>query len=183
MRIHVDVTEPGALIQTITQLARGIEVRRSILHKREGQGASMRENHPLYGLGADYVITDDADVPLAAIERKTLEDLARSLSLPPAGGSPRVFRQIKDLTAHPMPILLLEGQPSLLYRRLEPAILGFQFWCAREGVAIIYASTPAAAARAITQIARKIGGEAGIETAPPPADAPAPEAPSEATTP
>ncbi len=157
----MDVTEPGAIYQPLAQRAGagGMAVRRTVLHKRDGLGGSAREHHPFYGLGADYVIADDRDVPACAIERKTLEDLARSASIQNPLEPPRIFRQLQDLTCHPLPLLLLEGSPSFHYRRVEPAILGIQFWCARRGIAIISSTTPIASASAIFLIARKLASE------------------------
>lgn len=161
MRIHVDVTEPGTLSHEIARMAEGtaISVTRTILHKRTGLGATARETHPLYGTGADYVICDPSDQPIVGIERKTLEDLAKSTSLDLEGGKPKIFRQLKDLARHPMPILMLEGLPGVLYRRLEPAAIGIQFWCARQGISVITTTSPLASARAVFLIARKLGSE------------------------
>lgn len=160
MRIYVDTTEPGIIVQDLTRRStpHGIRVERSILHKREGLGGSAREDHPFYGLGADYVICDTTGVPLAAVERKTLEDLAKSAALkdPRAAEGTKIFRQLRDLLAHPFPVLLLEGQPSLLYRRCEPALVGLQAWCAREGIAILYSTGPLASAHAVALLARRI---------------------------
>ncbi|MGQ0535225.1 MAG: ERCC4 domain-containing protein [Methanobacteriota archaeon] len=162
MKIFIDVTEPGLIFHTLCTRAKesDIEVRRTILHKRPGQGGSLRKDHPFYGLGADFVIAGDDGVELAGIERKTLEDLARSVSLDgKASGEPRLFRQLKDLLHHPTPILIIEGRPSFLYRRLEPAILGLQFWCAREGLAIIFSTSALATATGVYLIARKLADE------------------------
>lgn len=164
VRIHIDVTEPGALAHEVSSMCEGttIVVERSILHKREGLGASAREAHPLYGSGADYVICDPSGQPVAGIERKTLEDLAKSTSLDLEGGKRKIFRQLKDLTRHPMPVLMLEGLPGVLYRRLEPAAIGIQSWCARQGIAIVTTTSPMASARAVFLIARKLGSELAV---------------------
>ena len=163
MKIHVDTTEPGVLVQDLTRRAalHGIRVQRSILHKREGLGGSAREEHPFYGLGADYVVCDEENIALAAVERKTLEDLAKSAAIrdPRVNEGTKLFRQLRDLLAHPLPVLILEGQPSLLYRRSEPALLGLQLWCAREGISIVYATTPLASAHAIVLLARRLQKE------------------------
>lgn len=176
MKIFVDTTEPGQLFHHLRFRGRasGIEVQRSILHKRDGLAGSARERHPFYGLGADYVITDSDLVPAAAIERKSLDDLAKSIALQDdRTSSARIFRQVRDIMAHPWPILLLEGQPSALYRRVEPLALVIQFWCARQGVSLMYSSSPVASAQAILGITRKLGMELeGSDLRPPPRDDP-----------
>lgn len=163
MQVFVDITEPGHLYHHLRLRGEdvGILVTRSILHKRTGLGGSARERHPFYGLGADYVITDAERVPVCAIERKNLEDLARSLALRENAGSGRIFRQLRELAMHPMPILLLEGSASALYQRVEPGILGLQFWAAREGISLLYASSPTATAQGILNIAKKLAKELG----------------------
>lgn len=160
VRIFVDVTEPGPLFQSLRARAEpaGIPVQRTVLHKRPGQGAALRGHHPFYGMGADFLVVDDGLTPVAAIERKTLEDLTRSATVGKEQ-SRQLFRKVKDLLHHPMPILLLEGTPSPLYRRAEPMILGFQFWCAREGVSLIHALTPNASAHTVFLVARKLREE------------------------
>jgi hypothetical protein len=137
----------------------GIAVERTILHKRRGTGPALRGRHPFYRGGADYLIVDDHGAPVAAIERKSLDDLARSLGHGAKDEAPRLFRQICDLKRYPMPILLVEGGPTPVNLRMEPAILGLQFWCAREGVAVVYASSTASAARAVVLYARKLRQE------------------------
>lgn len=161
MFIHCDVTEPGLIPQALAvrTAGSGIEVRRSILHKRAGSGALLRSRHPHYGLGADYIISDADGVRLAAIERKTMDDLARGVTLDAERGN-RLFRQLRDLRSHPCPILLIEGPPTPLYRRVEPALLGRQFWCAREGIALMHATDIDATVGALTFIARRLQREA-----------------------
>lgn len=134
----------------------GIPVERSILHKREGSGPALTREHPFYGYGCDFVIADDTLVAVAVIERKTLDDLARSMTVGQEREGSRLFRQLGDLARHPMPLLLLEGAPSYMYRRFEPALLGFQFWCARNGIAIIYTTSLDATAKAVHLMARKL---------------------------
>lgn len=136
-------------------------VTRTMLHKRTGLAGRARERHPFYGLGADSVITDAQQVPVAAIERKTLEDLARVLAVRETGADPRIFRPLRELTMHLTPILLLEGTASAYSRRVEPGMLGLQFRAAREGIAILYSSGPSATAQAILDVARKPGKELG----------------------
>ena len=158
MRIYIDATEPGAFLLGVRKHAEraGIPVQRTLLHKREGIGASLRERHPLYGSGCDVIITDDALVPTCAMERKTLDDLARSATVGRDTEAPRFFRQMKDLARQPTPLLLLEGTPSFLYRQTEPMMVGLQFWLAREGIAIIATSSLGSSARAVAQIAKKL---------------------------
>lgn len=162
MRIFVDVNEPGSLYHALAY--RGarwrIDVQRSLLHKRRGLGAAGAADQPGYGLGADYVIADAGLNTVAAIERKSLEDLARTITLEERR-QPKVFRQLKDLMLHPCPILLIEGNPSLLYRRVEAISLGLQFWAVRSGVSILYSSGPQATVQAVLTVARKIGQELG----------------------
>lgn len=161
MRILVDITEPGSLYRNLAWRCQrhGIKVERSMLHKRKGSGPSLRANHPLYGEGGDYVIVDDEGVPAAAFERKRLDDLAKSALSGSGGTEPRIFRQLRDLLCYPTPILLLEGLPSATYRKIEPAILGLQLWCSREGVTIVYASDAASSVRAIELAARRLANE------------------------
>ncbi|MEA3200346.1 MAG: hypothetical protein QOE90_1774 [Thermoplasmata archaeon] len=162
MRIFVDITEPGQLYHILSYRCRPekIAVQRSILHKRPGLGGRGREKHPFYGAGADYLIADDDGTPACAIERKNLDDLAKAITLDgDPERKPRLFRQIRDLLSHPCPLLLLEGPPSPLYRRVEPAALGFQFWAVRQGISIITSSSPPASAHAIHLMARKLAAE------------------------
>lgn len=162
MQVYVDITEPGAVFHTIHRRGQeeGIDVERTVLHKREGKGGSMRADHPFYGMGADFVVADDKDLPLVGIERKTMEGLARSISLDEEeDGAPKIFRQLGDLMVHPTRLLMLEGRPSSLYRRVEPAILGLQFWCARQGVAIVTTTSPTASGNAVFLIARRLKEE------------------------
>lgn len=156
MRIFVDATEPGVLLQKIRQKSEraGIPVERTILYKRDGFAAS--QEHPFYGFGCDYVIADDGLSAVSVIERKTLDDLARSLSIGEKQDGSRLFRQLSDLARHPMPMLFLEGQPSYMYHRFEAALLGFQFWCARNGIATMYSTSLDSTAKAIHLIARKL---------------------------
>lgn len=110
--MFVDSTEPGTIFQAlkIHLEGEGIGVERVWLHKRGGQGAATRRRHPHYARGGDYLVADRFDTPLVSVERKTLHDLARSASLDnPEDGAPRIFRQLRELGANPMPILLLEG--------------------------------------------------------------------------
>jgi hypothetical protein len=166
VKIYIDSTEPGVLFQDLTRRASvaGISVERTILHKREGLGGSARERHPFYGLGADFVIADSYGIALAAIERKTLEDFAKSAGIKdnraPEGA--KLFRQLRELCAHPMPVLVLEGSASALYRHAEPAMLGLQIWCAREGISILYSTGPLATAHAVVLLARHLGREMGL---------------------
>lgn len=160
MRIYVDVTEPGSVVQPMERLAdeEEIPVVRTLLHKRPGSGGTLQREHPFYGRGADYVVADDDLVPHVAFERKTTEDLARSLSLKEdEDGGPKIFRQLRNLRSHPSPTLLLEGRPSPLYYRMEPAILGLQYWCHRQGIMWMYSTSPSSTGRAIFQVARKLG--------------------------
>jgi hypothetical protein len=159
MRIYVDSTEPGVLLQKLRQQAErgGIPVERTILHKRENGGPALTREHPFYGYGCDFVIADDSVVCVAAIERKTLDDLARSLSVGQDREGSRLFRQLTDLARHPMPLLILEGSPNYMYRHFEPALLGFQFWCARNGIAIMYSTSLEATAKAVHLMTRKLG--------------------------
>jgi len=170
MIIFVDSTEPGIVFQDISRrgAAAGIAVERTILHKREGLGGSAREEHPFYGLGADFIIADATRVPLAAIERKTLEDLAKSAAIHDgrAAEGTKIFRQLRDLMVHPMPVLMLEGQASILYRRMEPALLGLQLWCAREGISLIYSTGPLATSHAVVLLARRLSRELARDDAP-----------------
>lgn len=163
MRIYVDATEPGIVFHDVARrgAADKFHVERSLLHKREGLGGSARENHPFYGLGADFVITDASKVPVAAIERKTLDDLAKSAGIVDrrAPEGTKLFRQLRDLLSHPMPVLILEGAPTMLYRRVEPALVGLQLWCAREGISIIYTTGPLASSHAVVLLARRLSRE------------------------
>lgn len=162
MRVFVDYTEPGAIFQKLIEKTKDTRIRvdRTILHKRAGLGASAIERHPFYGLGADYLVTDDDLLPAVAIERKTYDDLAKSITLVDRGRQGgRIFRQLTDLQSHPTPILLLEGPHSILYRRVEAASLGIQFWCAKQGIALMTTSSPEATAHAIFLMARKLGIE------------------------
>lgn len=175
MRIFVDITEPGMLVHHLAMKgnACGIRVERTILHKRGGLGAPAREKHPFYGLGGDYLICDDELNVACAIEQKSFDDLAKAITLDgdPAR-RPRLFRQVTDLVAHPLPILLLEGPPSPLYRRIEPVALGFQFWAARQGVSILTSASPLGSAQAILCIARKLAQELEGRSAPAPPEDP-----------
>lgn len=161
MFIHCDITEPGLIPQALRVMAAdsGIDVHRSILHKRAGSGKALRTKHPFYGLGADYLIATSDGSRVAAIERKTMDDLARDVTLGPREMQGRVFRQLRDLRNHPCPILLIEGTPTPLYLRVEPALLGLQFWCAREGIACMHTSSPHATARALLYITRRLQRE------------------------
>src|SRR5439155_15561861 len=96
MRVYVDVTEPGALVQKIRYQSEraGIPVERSLLHKREGSGPALARDHPFYGYGCDVVISDDSLIAIAVIERKTLDDLARSMSVSDKHEGSRLFRQL-----------------------------------------------------------------------------------------
>lgn len=165
MRIYADITEPARHVHDVAREAAlwGIDVHRTILHKRAGHGGGLRARHPFYGAGADYVIANDHRVPLAAIERKSMADLARSITLSDPGKGPRIFRQLRDLAANPLPILLLEGPASAAYRRIEPASVGVQFWCARQGIAVIATTCPAESARAVVLVARKLASDLPVE--------------------
>lgn len=66
MKSFVDDTEPGSILQENERRCAGTagSVHRTILHKRAGSGvAAMTEKDLLYGLGADYVITDEESPP------------------------------------------------------------------------------------------------------------------------
>lgn len=171
MQIFVDSNEPGAIAQDLARrgLAAGFRVERTMLHKRVGLGGALRERHPLYGLGADFIVTDHGGEPVAAIERKTLEDLAKSATIrdPRVPEGSKLFRQLRDLLALPMPTLILEGQPSLLYRRAEPAMLGLQWWCAREGIAVVYSTGPLSTSHAVVLLASRFRRELGRADAQP----------------
>lgn len=158
MRIYADITEPARLVHYMGRegVRWGIDVHRTILHKRAGLGASARPRHPLYGAGADYVVTDNAGFPVAAIERKSLDDLAKTITLAEPGKGSKIFRQLRDLVHQPLPILLLEGLPSPLYARIESASIGIQFWCARQGIAVVMTTCPAMSAQAVLLVARKL---------------------------
>lgn len=166
MRIHIDTTEPGLVFHALEHRARqeGIALVRSMLHKRSGLGGSALERHPFYGRGADFIIADNGDIALAAIERKTLDDLAKSVVLrddrAPEGR--KLFRQLRDLKAHPMPVLVVEGSPSPFYVRCEPALLGLQVWCAREGIAIAYTTGALSTAHLVIVLARRLAAEMGL---------------------
>lgn len=159
MRIYADITEPARLVHELGRQAVkwDIEVHRTLIHKRAGLAGRARARHPFYGGGADYVVTDAAGAPVAAIERKTMDDLAKSIALAEPGKGPRIFRQLRDLKSHPLPILLLEGPASPRYARIELASLGIQLWCAREGIALITTSSSAVSIAAILLVARRQG--------------------------
>lgn len=164
MRILVDATEPGQIYQRlrwrIQEAGEPVEVERTWLHKRAGRAAAQRERTPHYASGADYLILDKFDIPLVSIERKTLHDLAKSASLDRAKDKqPRIFRQAQDLAASPLPILLLEGRPTGLYQSLEPMLLGLQFWLIRQGVSMLYTTTPERTADALFLMTRKLYAE------------------------
>lgn len=159
MRILVDITEPGQLFGEVQRRgqAAGITVQRTILHRRRRMPAT-KDKHAFAGSGSDYLIVDAEAQPAIAIERKTTEDLAKRI-LQQDAEKGKLFRQLTDFRAHPFPVLLAEGNPTPLYRRVEAVATGIQFWCARQGIALVWTTGPIASAVAIVQMARKIGAE------------------------
>lgn len=183
MRILVDVTEPGAIVQALSQKASsaGIDVVRTILHNRpQSSESDLRGRHPLFGRGADYVVVDADQMPLATIERKTFHDLAlTSVETEGPKARSKVIRQLADLAANPTPILILEGRPSMLYRQRENQLIGLQFWCIREGIGLMVTSSPNWSAHAVFLIARKLAQEIGAPLGRPPGPPPARDDPDE----
>lgn len=167
VQIHVDITEPGHIFHALRLQANKLDcsVHRSLLHKRTGLGPAGARAHPFYGRGGDYVVALDERTPLAGIERKSCEDLARSVTSKTDGRGSKIFRQMQDLRIHPTPLLIIEGAPTPLFLRVEPALAGFQVWCAREGISIIYTSSPAGTVAAVLGIVRRLSKDLGLADA------------------